>query len=319
MPTTPVPQYDFGQETLYGIASDMIRSLEDAANLPDFQAYKPTKYTPPYILLLKGKLATAKGLPDDTQRSEAHETDKTELIAMNKVNNHKFQLLKGYIHDGFPRSQWTIKYKAAGMVDNAGAVANNWNSANKRNQKMNDFLADATNVIALTAGHMPAGFPGQVTSDTGDFSDKYSDFVNAMHTGVGTGDKIEANNELVDYLQDIQNDSHLVYWDNATKLDLFMIEKVRLIIAPLGSASATFELIEMGTNLPITIGDITIQSMTGTAMTKPVDAGGPTKFDSIDPYRYRVKIVIPGRPVITAVKEVNTGTNARMTIMVPAV
>ena len=70
--------------------------------------------------------------------------------------------------------------------------------------------------------------------------------------------------------------------------------------------------------MPIEEGAVTIQSETEVAKTLPV-VSGFAKFESVNPDRYFVKIVIAERGVINMVKDVNTGAKTRMKVMVPAV
>ena len=88
------------------------------------------------------------------------------------------------------------------------------------------------------------------------------------------------------------------------------------VVAPAGSASFKIELIAVGTNLPIPNGIVTIQSATGIAIKGTTNADGVFEFTKVDPDNYKVLIQIEGKPDINETKEVNTGVNARMKVMV---
>ena len=53
MPNTTTPKYPSTQQELYSIADTMYDSLEIPSNLAAFEAKKPGKYTPDFILELK--------------------------------------------------------------------------------------------------------------------------------------------------------------------------------------------------------------------------------------------------------------------------
>ena len=314
---TVTAHYEGTKGTIYSIAETINSSLADATILAKFAAVKPTKYVPGLITTYNLDLTTAMDLPDDVQLSAIHQTDKIELIGLRSLIGGNFQWLKGYIHDGWGKEFWTVKYNEAGMVDYSSAEKNTWTSVVKLSKKMNDFIIAYPTQLA--AGHMTSTFPGDVTSNTDNFATKYSAFKSAKQTTTGTDAKLTATNLVYSNLQDLQNDAHIVFKDDLTMLKLFMIEEVRKVIAPLGSASLSMDFIEVGTNLPVGDVKVTIQSATGVAIVKVGDALGELEFLNVDPDNYRVLIDAPGRPEILMTKEVNTGVNARMKVMIPAV
>ncbi len=316
MPHTPTPKYPLTQQELYSIADTMYDSLEEPANLAAFQAKKPGKYTPVFIAQLRANKKTAFTMPDDDQRNSIHETFKVELTGLADTCCNNFQDLKGYIHDGFPSDQWTIKYDEAGMTVYTSASHNNWENVVALNKKANDFIAAYP--TQLTAGFMPAGFAMQVSDDAGKFDLKYAAFKSSRQTGTGTGAKITADNVVYTDLQNLQNDAHIVFRTDAEALKEFMIASVKNIVSPPGSASLGIDLIEEGTNLPVDKAVITIQSATGKAMTLTTDATGKVDFHKINPDNYKVKIQPVGKPEINLVKEVNTGVSARLKVTIPA-
>jgi hypothetical protein len=316
MPQTTTPKYPSTQQELYSIANTMYNSLEKPEYLEMFEAIKPGKYTPEFIAVLKGRKTTAFNLPDEDQRASIHESLRIELTGLKDICCANFQVLKGYIHDGFPKEQWKNKYDEAGMVVYDSALHFNWENVVALNKKMKDFID--LYPTQLATGFMPVGFKAKVSSDTDKFDIKYEAFKSSRETASGTGAKITADNLVFEDLQNLQNDAHIVFSDYPEALKEFMFSEVKLIISPPGSASLGIDLIEEGTNLPVANATITIQSATGIAITKTTDEAGQADFASIDPDNYNVKIKPVDKPEINMIKEVNTGVSARLKVMVPA-
>jgi hypothetical protein len=316
MPQTTTSKYPSTQQELYSIADTMYDNLENPTNLAAFQAKKPGKYTPAFILGLRANKTAAFNMPDDVQRNSIFETFKVELTGLNAICCENFQDLKGYIHDGFPKDQWKIKYDEAGMTVYESASHNNWENTIALNKKMNDFID--LYPAQLTTGFMPVGFAAQVSEDADAFALKYAAFKSAKETSVATGAKLTADNQVYSDLQNLQNDAHIVFRNNPEALKQFMFSVVKSIVSPPGSASLGIDLKEEGTNLPVADATVTIQSATGIAVTKTTNDMGQVDFPQIDPDNYRVKIQPVGKPDINLVKEVNTGVSARLKVMIPA-
>jgi len=308
------PDYDMTQGELYSVADSMFASLGDPAKLAKFAAKKPAKYVPGILLTLKATLNTAKNMPDSVQVSSIHETNLLDLQSLTIPCEDNLQDLKTYIHDGWPKQYWKVKYDEAGMVDYEQASHGNWESVVKMNKKMNDFIAN--NTADLTTGNMPAGFALQVQNDSDAFDLKYTDFKNSRETAAVTAAKINANNVLYAALQDIQNDAHSAFRRDAAGMREFMISVVKILVSPPGSASLGMTFIEVGSNLPLVNVKVTIQSATGIAKVAVSVADGTLEFTHLDPANYRVLVQAPGKPDMNLTKEVNTGVNARMKVMV---
>ena len=315
MQNLPFAKYPFTRHTLYSIAASVHISLELPANLAKFEDNKPGKYTPPFILGLKNKLTNAINLPDDIQISSIHETLRVELVKLGFTCCDNFQVIKGYIDDGFSEDVVKIKYKEAGMDVYDAASHKNWEMVESLNKKMGDFiLAYPTQ---LTAGYMPPAFSAKVTGDASAFSTKYATFKSTRQTGVATGAKIEADNIVYSDLQRIQKDAHIVFREDPETLKQFVILEVKNIVSPAGGASLGIDLIAEGTNLPVANALIIIQSATGIAMQTTPNDKGEANFDKIDSDTYNVKIQVPGKPDINLVKDVDTGVSARLKITIP--
>ena len=316
MPQTTTPNYPSTQQELYSIGNTMYNSLEKPEYLEKFEETKPGKYTSDFITALRARRTTAFNLPDDDQRTSVHETFRIELTRLQEICCNNFQILKGYIHDGFTKDLWKTKYDEAGMVVYFPASRYNWESVVALNKKMKDFID--LHPTQLATGFMPVTFKAKVAADSDNFDVKYEAFKSSRETAAGSGAKVSANNLVYDDLLNLQNDAHIVFSNNPEALKEFMFSEVKLIVSPPGSASLGVDLIEVGTNLPVANATITIQSATGIAISKTTDDTGKADFTSIDPDNYKVKIQLVGKPEINLVKEVNTGVSARLKVMVPA-
>ena len=309
------PNYKMTQKELYSVADTMIDSLEKPATLLKFKTYKPTKYLPAYIADLRAHKKTAFLLPDDTQRSALHTTEKIILGERRDVCTGYFDYIKGYIQDGFPQKQWKAKLKEAGQKEYNKAQNDNWEFVVDLNKKVLDFVAAYPTELA--AGHMPLAFGADVQTGSDDFDTEYANFKLLRETGVATNAKLDANNIVYADLKNLQADAHIVFKKDKAALKEFMIKVVRSIVSPPGSASLGLTIQAVGTNLMIAGAKVTIQSLTGVAMVSISDANGEVDFKSLDPDTYKVLIEIVGKPNMNYTKEVDTGVNARMKVMVP--
>lgn len=306
------PDYSSTQSELYSVSETIIGNLN--TYLGNFATLKPGKYIPTFVTDLQTNRKAAMKLPDEDQRSAAHELQRLKLVPLGLKCTDDFNTLMTYINDGWPEEQRDAVYIDAGINDLRQALNENWEKVVSMNTKMNAFIANVDNAAKLTDGYMPVGFPAQVTSDTGAFEGKYADFKTARETGPATSAKIVANNLVYKNIIDLYEDAKVVFKDDADILKLFNFGHVKLMVSPPGSASLEVELIKAVTNEKVD-GKIIIQSATGVAISKDT-VDGVAKFVSVDPDDYIVKIVVVGSPVVTVKKEVNTGVNARLKITI---
>ena len=311
------PNYLMTQGELYSVADSMIASLEEPLKFAKFVAKKPTKYVAGFVPALKLIKKTAFDKPDSVQVSSVHETNAIDLESLAQTCEDNFQDLKTYIHDGWAKQYWKTKYDEAGMVDYTKASHGNWEFVVGLNKKALDCIGNYP--AELATGHMPAGFDLQVQGDSDAFDAKYTEFKNSRETATLTAEKISANNTLLAALQGVQFDAHAAFRRDAEGMKDFIIESVKKLVSPPGSASLGMDFTEGGTNLPLINVKVTIQSSTGIAMLMNSGTTNTVEFTHIDPDNYRVLIQVPGKPDITMVKEVNTGVNARMKVVVPGV
>ncbi|MBK7042119.1 MAG: hypothetical protein IPH46_17125 [Bacteroidetes bacterium] len=99
-------------------------------------------------------------MPDDDARSGASELLHIGLVNMGNVCTQNFQFLKGYIDTAFtdPAVQ-KVQYVIAGQNYYRDATRGDWEAMVSMNTSAKNYLANAGNVTALTAGlNMPPAF-----------------------------------------------------------------------------------------------------------------------------------------------------------------
>lgn len=316
MPATPRPKYNCTQQQLYSICN--LAWDNCLAFIASFVLYK-AKYVALFITGKKTAITNASNLPDDVNRDTAAELLREQLQPLNDTCDLDFQKLKGYIEDGFPRSEWKTRFDAAGQTFYEKSSHENWENTVGMNNNMNAFIAaPANNALLLSPGGMPVGFAAQVTGDTAAFLTKYNAMKAARETGVGTGSKITANNAIYDDMQLMFHDGHRVFPTDAEKLKQFNFASLKLIVAPPGSASLKVT-VQRPDNSFVAGVPVTIQSESGTPITVNTDADGVAEFDSIDPDRYSVKLNVATFVAVDVDKDVDTGVNARLVVKLVAI
>lgn len=310
-------EYPCTQQELYSIANTGYDNC--SANLADFTNYKG-KYTALFITGLKANVTAAKNLPDEEMRNSDFETKRLLLIPMNDKCTNNFQLLKGYINDAYPEEQHETKYEAAGQTMYRGATKYNWEQTVGMNTAMKQFIAAEAATLAVTVDgdpNMPAGFALTVTNDSDAFDLGYDALKLARQTGEGTAEKIKANNKVYKELTSLLDDGQRIFANVPEKKKLFVFQTIKNIVSPPGSAGLTVKVLREGDNTPVEGAAVTIQAAEGTPMNGTTDANGEVNFPDIDPADYN-GTVVPPAPLNpkTFVKTVNTGTNARVTVLV---
>ncbi len=306
------PNYKMPQIILYSVADDIYRNLE--RYLEDFNALKPGKYTVGFLEGLRGRRDEAMELPDAVALRLKIEQLRIDLKEMRKDCGENFQVLKGYIRDGWGKEFWKIEFGAAGGAAFKKSEKDNWASTLDMNKKMKDFIAKYP--TELENGYMPDEFVSKVDEDVEGFALKYGEFIKSKQKGTIRGKKITADNVVYADLQGVQNDAHAVFRSDEAKLGLFMVYDVKRMIARAGHARLSVVLKEKGTNEKVSNGKVTIQSEKGVAQVLVTDDTGEVVFLHLHPDVYNVKIEMEGRAVIHIVKKVGVGKHARMKVMV---
>ena len=303
---------------LYAIAELGYNNLE--TDLTAFAA-KKAKYTAAFLTALRATRTAAMALPDEEARNVNHQVLKNNLVTVFLppiLDN--FNVLKGYIKDGWPSEKPEPRYEAAGGKKYAKAAGKNWESVVGLNTSMQQFIA-AHSAKLTTPGGMPASFVTKVNDDAKDFNDNYELFMKARETGVARGEKITANNLLHKELMAVLEDGAERVWRaNAEKRKNYIFDTLKSIVSPPGSASLKVIVIKgddtVAPNVPVTIKQEGATLATRSAgITLSTDKDGVAFFEGADPGRYAGVVTVDGEK-INFTKEIDTGVNARITVEV---
>ena len=227
-------RYHCTQAELYSVCDSIIRNLE--GKLAEFVAYKG-KYTAGFVTDLKGKLDTAQNLGDFQQRGTESETDRIDLLELNKKCLLNFQFLQGYIDGAWKGGEERrIMKEAAGHKYYKPASQNNWEYTEGMNSSAMQFITAQSVVLQDGGLNMPAGFATTYSDDAKAYSKKYGEFLHATQTGVATQEKIKANNDLHAAVMAVCADGKRVFAHDGGKQNLFVWRRVLEIVTPAGSA-----------------------------------------------------------------------------------
>jgi hypothetical protein len=320
-------EYTFTQEELYSITRTMCASAkEDIDALHDNLS---EEYDIPHIEAIEAKVDAAEALPDEDQRSSPHETAKVILEEENETSLATFGKLERYIEKSFPKNQWKIKTDEAGGTKYRKASNKNWEFTKAMLKDMNDFVNNAEyQAILETDNKMPHAFVAAVGTAKTNFNTKYESFKTKRQTSDDTQEKLTANNEVNRLLQELSKDGKVALKGNEGKVNRYIIEKVKDLVSPPGSASLFLEL-QNSAFEPVVGAVIKIQAEGKAAIVQvtaldPEFRGGRAiaNFDGVDPAPYTVFVYAKEgdkTPLVTKKKDVNKGTDARLKIVLPEV
>ncbi len=224
----PDPKYPCSQAELYAICDIGWDSCDE--NLADFTGHK-TFYDAAFVTARRGELSAAQALPDDQARGEAAEVFGIQMRQAADAALLKWRTLRSYINDSFPPELVKPKLESAGYLKYETASQGDW-------EDLRDMLiSGATFITANTAelttpGGMPAGFAAAYNTAATTFSDLYADFKDAeQDSEEGTGEKINANNDIFTKLMKMFDDGQVIYEGNAAKRDRFIFTKVKELVS----------------------------------------------------------------------------------------
>jgi hypothetical protein len=293
--------------------------VDDLAALAAHKA----KYT---TALLNGYVAnvqTAEDLPGEEQINESSETLRIDTGKQADVTLENYRKLKTYITDAYEKPYHKAKLEAAGSTLYPKAQNENWEQVKGLNTAMKNFII--ANETELTANNnMPATFNAKVAADGDDFLTKYNAFMEARKTSLKTAVKIKANNDIYAECMGLMADGKVVFEKNPEKRKYYVFETLKDMVSPPGSASLEVEL-QYADFTPAVGYIIKIQSEGKPAMSMPTILDTETRggraianFADIDPNPYDWAVYAKEgdrTPVATGRKDVNTGVNAKLKIV----
>ena len=223
--------YPCSQKDLYSVLETAWGN--NGVHLARFTAFKAL-YTLPFKTTALSAIASAKALPDDDARSGASELLHITLVNMGKICLQNFQFLKSYIDTAFtdPAVQ-KVQYVIAGQNNYRDASRQDWESMVSMNTSAKNYLSNAANVTALTAGNnMPAAFVAAQKTASDHFDAQYANFKLAEETSVETASKIKANNLIFQTGMSMLKDAQVIFMNEPDILTKFVFQNLLALINP---------------------------------------------------------------------------------------
>lgn len=239
------PNYSCTQAELYAVGAIAWESCREhlfpaGGEVKSFNAFKAS-YTDAYV---NGKLAAliaAEDLPDEDTRSDEHETQKILLGKKALDCTTKWKGLKRYIEGAFAKDLWDTKQEAAGANFYEKATHDNWEMVEQLMNDGKNFMA--ANLATLTAGGMPAGFPGEFNTLKVQFDVLFLAFKDKQQDAEEKAQaKIVANNAVYADLIAMMKDGQFIFITNPALHERFVFQQVLHLVRGSANIFRTFIL-----------------------------------------------------------------------------
>lgn len=312
---TTKPKYKSSQSELYAMCDAIIASLTTYLAL--FTAFK-AKYSAAFISALQTKLDTARNLPDAQTRLSAAEIKRVELSEENKKMLQMYQLFKRYVVDVYPKALQKATLESAGSSYYNEAANDNWEKGILLGNSAKQFIAANTATLSDGGLNMPAAFPADFDNQYTRFKNKYDEFIPLRQSEEGTEDKIEANNEIYEAIASVCLDGQALFAGDKGKREKFIINSVLEVISPPGAASLRVLVKDAVTMLPLENVRVFMNLPNTPALELLTDENGDVLFTNIPSGTYKYALTLDAYADLTGTKQVNTGTNARLELLMTA-
>lgn len=312
MATEIKAKYKSTEVELYAIGDLLFNNLR--ADLAQF-VLKKAKYTALFVDGLDLLRTDAMALPDEEQRNGVHQILKNQLPGVLTPVKDNFNDLKGYIRDAWPNEDPKPRYEAAGLVKYNAIGESNWENVAGLCESMVQFINDGS--VELTApGGMVVTFLNKVKADRDAFKDVYDPFLSSRETGTARAAKINANNTLYDAVIEFFRDGvEMVFRTNDEAKKRYTFSVLKDLVSPPGSASMRV-FGKTAADILLANRPVTIKKEGSAAITSTLGVDGIKVFENIDPGKYKGTVEVDG-VLIEFEKEVDTGVNARVTVVAP--
>lgn len=232
------PKYNCTQAELYAVTGTAWKSFEE--HNAAFQALKP-KYDAMFLAARRLELKTAEELPDEQARYANEEALLVTMREKATVAKAKWQLLKRYIVDAFPKSLQKTRQEEAGLLLYGEAGVDNWEVMKQLFIAGKNFI---TNHLAeLTANNnMPVIFESDYDVAKTLFDTNYQDYLNEIELAVvATQTKVVSNNTVYDEVIKMMDDGKEIFKDDEAVKKQFVFDEVLALIKLTLSDSAGYE------------------------------------------------------------------------------
>lgn len=232
------PKYNCTQAELYAVTGTAWKSFEE--HNAAFQALKP-KYDAVFLAARRLELKTAEELPDEQARYANAEAFLVTLRERATVAKAKWQLLKRYIVDAFPKSLQKTRQEEAGLLLYGEAGVDNWEVMKQLFIAGKNFITNHN--AELTANNnMPATFEADYDAAKTLFETNYQDYLDETELAVvATQTKIVSNNTVYDELIKMMDDGKEIFKDDEAVRKQFVFDEVLALIKLQLSDSAGYE------------------------------------------------------------------------------
>lgn len=310
------PNYNCTDNQLYILAGMYATNMSD--NLAAFTTHSP-RFVAGFVTNLITQMTNAEAMPNSIQLKEGKMTNRVDLIPVAKVAITDLNVFKTYLIPAYPTT-FAIMYNMTGAAYRTEAGNKNWPSVKALFKAMADFLAVPAHVTQLLLNNvMPSTFPAKILADQLAFNNLYDTFLASKVTTSERDAKITQNNVVHAILMDIGVNADVIFEAGTATHNLFVFEKQKAIIAPAGSASLKVGL-ELDVVFTKLVGiPVKIQAEGQPAITVNTDINGNAHFEGIDPTRYKVTIIGPDLVSMEFDKDVDTGVNARVEVIMESV
>ncbi|MCC6726491.1 MAG: carboxypeptidase regulatory-like domain-containing protein [Saprospiraceae bacterium] len=154
------------------------------------------RFTAEYVAAKIKQADDANALPNNEQRTDGKKTAHVELIQTNLAVCLKWQQLKQYIRDAFPKSLLNIKLEAAGQKYYGKAASKQWDFTLDLIKDAKQFMVDFATELEANM-NMPKGFPTEFATAATAFETERNRFVGNTSTAKdGTSVKDKAIYEV---------------------------------------------------------------------------------------------------------------------------
>lgn len=238
MAERPKADYHSTQLELYAVLRIGLSSFREF--LGDFTAFKAF-YIAAWGNTFEQEIEDAAELPDFQARDEASESALIVLDQKRKECANKWQDLKRYITS---TTGWELlqkpKQEAAGSTIYEKAAGGNWEVLKGLMITASSFITN--NLVALKAdGNMPNAFQGQFDTLKDDYCTLYDDFTDkTQDQEQETDEKVEDNNIIFNKGSDMFADGQAIFRDDASMADRFTFDQILKIVRGSRGVTRTF-------------------------------------------------------------------------------
>lgn len=299
------PNYVCAQQDLYsGLETLWSNYAEDIA---DFTAYK-AGYTLAKGTAAVAAVAAAKVLPDDDARSGVSEVLRTEVQTAADDVIGDFVKTKGYINGIVTKAARKATYGIAGQNYYRAATQDDWESVAGLGSSMIGYINANETVLEDGGENMPKDtFKASVEGHISIFAEKYLAFKDKKQTGVGTDDKIKANNACFTTGADMREDAQIIFRKDAEKAKRYdwtaIIDSINPTVSGMKGG-----VIDSNTDLGIAEATVSMKAEGKPAIETKTDAAGKYALTGIEADTYTVTISKIGFESVTEIIVVKKGT-----------